>query len=184
MLNFQNLKDILARVDQNLEDKVTLCLIGSAATILMGQPKRTTEDIDAWAKASIFREAALSEAVEKAGLSYDPREEFPRVPYLQIVHPGIVQVPGYDPEMGRWFGQEENIVWSGEKLTITIPPPEALIASKLVRGDARDLEDCLWLLTAKAPDASLIMGALHALPLRSREVAEDNLDILNLMRPS
>jgi hypothetical protein len=182
MLNLKNIKSLLVGIDKNLNEAASLCLIGSAATILLGQPKRTTEDIDAWAKASLFREAALSEAVEKAGLSYDPREEFPKAPYLQIVHPGIVHVPGYEPETRRWFGEEEQVVWRGERLTITIPPPEALIASKLVRGDTRDLEDCLWIMSSKAPEASLIMSALHALPTRVRDSAEENLGILEFMR--
>lgn len=182
MLDLSSLTGVLERMDQNLDEDASLCLIGSAATILLGQPGRGTEDLDAWARASRFREEALRSAVEAAGLAFDPKEEFPGEPYLQVVHPGIVQVPGYDPVEHRWFGQEEEVVWQGEHLTVTVPPPEAIMASKLVRGDDRDLEDCLWLMAAREIDAEAVLRAVRQMPRRAREDAEGNLEILSLMK--
>jgi hypothetical protein len=181
MLDRDGVLRVLARIDTNLDDEVRLCLIGSGATILLGQPARGTEDLDVWARASRFREEALRRAVRSAGLDYDPSGEFPNTPYFQVVHPGIVQVPGYDSATGRWMGQDEEVVWRGERLVVTVPPPEVIVASKLVRGDDRDLEDCLWLMAAKGVDAVAVARAVRGLPRPARDKAEDNLDILNLL---
>lgn len=181
MLDLESLRGVLELIDRHLEGEVRLCLIGSGATILLGQPDRGTEDLDAWARASRFGEAELRRAVEKAGLGFDPRGEFPQAPYLQVIHPGIVQVPGYDPAKGEWFGKEETVAWQGERLTVTTPPPEALIASKLVRGEDRDFEDCLWLMAAKDVGAASILAAVRRLPGEARAKARDHLDILHIM---
>ena len=182
MLDLESLRGVLERIDRNLKEDASVCLIGSAATILLGQPGRGTEDLDAWAHASRFREDALRSAVQAAGLAFDPKEEFPEGLYLQVVHPGIVQVPGYDPVEHRWFGQEVVVAWQGERLTVTVPPPEAIVASKLVRGDERDLEDCLWLMAARDVDAEAVLRAVRQMPRRAREDAESNLEILSLMK--
>ncbi len=182
MMKLEGVRDVLERMDRNLEEDASVCLIGSAATILLGQPGRGTDDLDAWARASRFREEALRSAVEAAGLAFDPKEEFPEEPYLQVVHPGIVQVPGYDPAERKWFGQAEEVVWKGERLTVTVPPPEAIVASKLVRGDDRDLEDCLWLMAARQVDAEAVMRAVRQMPRQAREDAEGNLELLSMMK--
>lgn len=182
MMDLEELRGVLERIDANLREEMRLCLIGSGANILLGQPDRGTDDLDAWARASRFRESELRQAVEGAGLAFDPHDEFPQAPYLQVVHPGIVQVPGYDPAKGEWFGKEETVAWQGERLTVTTPPPEALIASKLVRGDDRDFEDCLWLMAAKEVDAAGILAAVRRLPGEARDKARDHLDILNIMK--
>jgi|GEM_PF-359211 hypothetical protein len=182
MLDRDGVLRVLERIDANLDDDVRLCLIGSGATILLGQPARGTEDLDVWARASRFREEALRRAVRSAGLDYDPRGEFPNTPYFRVVHPGIVQVPGYDPATGRWMGQDEEVVWRGERLVVTVPPPEVIVASKLVRGDDRDLEDCLWLMAARGVDAVAVARAVRGLPRPARDKAKANLDILNLLK--
>lgn len=183
MLDVSRLKDVLARMDAALDEPVTLCLIGSGATILMGQPNRSTDDIDAWARASLFREDKVKRAAEAVGLTWDPKDEIATAPYVQVVHPGIVQVPGWDAERRQWLGQPEEVAWRGEKLTVTLPPAECIIASKLVRGADRDMEDCLWLMAARAIDAKTVVTAVRGLPARAREQARENLEILNLMRP-
>lgn len=183
-MDVSKLRDVFARMDLALDEPATLCLIGSGATILMGQPHRMTEDLDAWARASRFREDKVRRAAEAAGLTWDPRDEFPAAPYVQVVHPGIVQVPGWDAEKREWLGKPEEVAWQGEKLTVTLPPAECIIASKLVRGDPRDLEDCLWLMAARAVDAKTVVSAVRRLPSQAREQAQDNLGILNLMKPS
>lgn len=175
---------LLRRIDVNLKTPGTICLIGSGATILLGQPTRQTDDLDVWARASRISIEALRQAVEASGLSFDPKEEFPRLPYLQIVHPGIVQVPGWDAEKREWLGDPEREVWKGERLAVTVPPPRIIAASKLVRGDDRDLEDCLWLMAAHGVGAQDIMAAIKGLPREPRNKARNNLGFLRMMKPS
>ncbi len=182
-LNGKELASLLRRFDANMESPGTICLIGSGATILLGQPTRQTDDIDVWARASRVKLDDLRRAVEASGLGFDPKDEFPALPYLQVVHPGIVQVPGWDAEKREWLGEPEREVWKGERLTVTVPPPRIIAASKLVRGDDRDLEDCLWLMAAHGVGAQEIMAAIKGLPRDPREKATDNLDILKMMKP-
>lgn len=182
-LDGKELSSLLRRIDENLDSPGTICLIGSGATILLGQPVRQTDDIDVWARASRVALDDLRRAVEASGLGFDPKDEFPALPYLQIVYPGIVQVPGWDAGKREWFGEAEREVWSGEKLTVTVPPPRIIAASKLVRGDDRDLEDCLWLMAAHGIGAKDIMAAIKGLPRDPREKATENLDILSIMKP-
>ncbi len=182
-LNRDAIRELLEKLDASLTDPATICLIGSSATILLGQEARQTEDVDVWARASIVKVRELEAACEAAGLTFDPKDEFPDVPYLQMVHPGIVQVPGWNAERREWFGEPERVVWQGERLTVTVPPPRAIAASKLVRGEPQDLQDCLWLMAAHGVEAQAIMEAIRALPRKEREKALDNMEILNLMKP-
>ena len=181
-LDTNELKDLLAKIDANLRQTGSICLIGSGATILLGQSTRQTDDIDVWAGASHVVLDELRRASEAAGLTFDPQDELPRLPYIQIVHAGLVQVPGWDAASRTWFGEPEREVWTGRNLTVTVPPPRALAASKLVRGDDRDLEDCLWLMAAHGIDAGEIARAIDMLPGVARRKAEDNLDILGMMQ--
>jgi len=180
-LDDRGIRDVLERIDRHLQEPVSLCLIGGGATILLGQPNRGTEDLDAWARASRFREKALRDAVEAAGLAYNPRGEIVGAPYVQIVHPGIAQAPGYEPATGTWMGEAETVVWRGAFLTVSVPPPAVLVASKLVRCSPRDVEDCVWLMTAHALDAEAVSRAVRALPAAARGVAEDNLAMLRYL---
>jgi hypothetical protein len=182
-LDADQLKNLLAEIDRHLASPATLCLIGSGATILLGQSARQTDDIDVWARASRVAVTDLRRAALAAGFDFDPRTERPRVPYLQIVHPGIVQVPGWNAATREFLGEPEQEVWRGDKLTVTVPPPRILVASKLLRGDDRDFEDCFWLIAAHALDAAYVTAAVRALPKAQRGVAMENLEILSLMRP-
>ena len=182
-LDGKELSSLLRRIDANLASPATICLIGSGATILLGQPTRQTDDIDVWARASRATLEDLRRAVEASGLGFDPLEAFPTLPYLQVVHPGIVQVPGWNAEKREWLGEPEREVWTGERLTVTVPPPRVIAASKLVRGDDRDLEDCLWLMAAHGVGAQDIMAAIRGLPRDARAKAMDNLDILKMLKP-
>lgn len=84
---------------------------------------------------------------------FDPRGDEPDIPYLQIIYPGIVQVPG----------------WDAARRTVTFPPARVITASKFVRGDGRDLEDCLWLMAAHDLDARAILDATQAMPKSARD---------------
>lgn len=179
----RELKALLEKIDAGLDTEQTICLIGSGATILLGQPMRRTDDIDVWAQASRIASPSFRVAIEGAGIDYDPKSEFPSLPYVQIVHPGIVQVPGFDPRKRTWLKKPEQVVWQGRKLTVTCPPGESLIASKLIRGNDRDLEDCLWIMATQRVSAAAIGKAIRLLPPDAREEADANLEVLNVIKP-
>lgn len=181
-LDGKELRDLLHGIDANLASPGRICLIGSGATILLGQPARQTDDIDVWARASRVALDQLRAAAEAAGLGFDPGDEFPKLPYLQIIHPGIVHVPGWNPEKREWLGEPEREAWIGKRLVVTVPPPRVIAASKLIRGDDRDLEDCLWLMAAHDIEARDVMQAIKALPRNPREKATDNLKILGMLK--
>ena len=172
------IKEVLDKVDAELAQAQTICVIGSTATILMGQPQRRTEDIDVWAKASIFDETQMREAATRAGLLFNPIEDEPGLPYIRIVHPGIVQIPGYDPQSNTWLGQPPRTLWTAEKLTVVCPPPEIIIASKMRRFEDRDIADSIWLMAESQIGADAVIEAIRNLPARFREEAEENFSIL------
>jgi len=116
-------------------------------------------------------------------LGFDPKETFPRLPYLQIVHPGVTHVPGWNAGKREWLGEPEREIWHGARLVVTVPPPRVIAASKLVRGNDRDLEDCLWLMAAHGVQARDILKAIRALPREPRAKATDHFDILGMVKP-
>jgi hypothetical protein len=73
-------------------------------------------------------------------------------------------------------------VWQGRKLAVTCPPAEAIIASKLVRGDDYDMADCLWLMASRRVSARMVEIAIQNLPKQARELAADNMDILSILK--
>jgi hypothetical protein len=184
LIGKQQIIEKLQEIDSYLEEDQQICVIGSTATILMGQPNRNTEDVDVWSPASRIKARLLKAAVEKAGLLYDPQEDEPDKPYVQVVHPGIVQVPSFNPETGKWLDEKSSqIVWQGKHLTVSVPPMEAIVASKLIRFEARDAQDCIWILASKSTDATAIHRAIKKLPYERREDAEANFDMLQYMKP-
>ena len=182
-LDHAGLTTLLERLDTAMTEPGTLCLIGSGATILLGQHVRQTDDIHVWKQASTMHWPSFSAACAASGLTFDLQEDEPGVPHLQIIQPGVVYVPGWDAGRRTWFTEAERVVWQGAWLTVTVPPPHVIAASKLVRGDARDLEDCLWLMAAHDLDARAIQGAIKAMPRSARDTAEGNLDLLSFLKP-
>jgi hypothetical protein len=115
---------------------VRLCLVGSAACLLEAMPGRASRDLDVWQPGSDFDRLELKRAVEDVGLLFDPRNTLdPDRPYVQIVTPGPSQTGDFTPVLWARMG----------RLHIYLPPWPNLIASKLVRGDERDVEDVLFL---------------------------------------
>lgn len=152
---------------------VKLCLIGSAACVFAGMELRTTEDLDIWQPSSDFDLLDLKQAAENAGLSFNPTDVLkPDQPYLQIVEPGIVQVGSFEPvsmfRMGR--------------IIVTRPPIENIIASKLTRADAKDIEDIHFLQKHYQPDISLVKAVVSGFPEAKRETAEENLVYLEILQ--
>ncbi len=109
-------------------------IIGAWPLIQAGMPGRTSLDLYVWTPGSQVDRGALQSACRAAGLDFDPTGETDQ-PYLQLISPGIVQMPEHTPqEAGAWAG-----------LTLTIPPPAALAAAKLTRAEGKDIADVFFL---------------------------------------
>ncbi|OAM91643.1 nucleotidyl transferase AbiEii/AbiGii toxin family protein [Termitidicoccus mucosus] len=135
-LNADQWAEKLEKISLYLEHPASLCIIGSAVG-MFAQQIRTSIDLDIWNNGSSFFYSDLKQAVEKAGLLFNPKEEMePGRPYIQIVQPDIVQIGPYD---------ETITVLRETGLTIIRPPIENIIASKLTRASPRDLEDIMYL---------------------------------------
>ncbi|MCX7430371.1 MAG: hypothetical protein NTY17_05125 [Planctomycetia bacterium] len=150
---------------------VRLCLIGSVACVFGGMVARTSRDLDVWKPASDYDLVELKRAVEAAGLSFDPKSTLdPEKPYVQLVEPGPTQVGVFAPVLVERFG----------RLEIYRPPIEHLIASKLVRGDARDVEDVLFLAGKHRPDPAAVRAVAQAFVNPGRRQALENMVYLRI----
>lgn len=167
------LEELLAEVGAKLAVPATICVVGSAAAILLGQPERQTPDIDIWAPESDFDTMALRCACEAVGLLFDPRGELrPDEIYLQILRPGITMFPEHFAveKLGR-FGN----------LTVVMPPPELIVATKLARADERDIEDAAWWVRVRNLSVERIDQAIRFIPQAENQVAaRENLIFVQL----
>lgn len=149
--------------------------------MLLGQAERLTSDVDIWAPASQFQMQELQSIIKTIGIPFNPTDDDPETPYVRIVSPGLVQVPGWNEEKREWLGQTETAVWAGRNLTVVVPPPEAIVASKMLRGEENDFTDCAWIFLSKGLSADDVEEAIKHLPNKRREVATENLQVLNFM---
>lgn len=153
---------------------IRLCLIGSVACVFGGMAGRTSRDLDVWRPASDYDRLELRQAVESAGLLFDPKSSLePGKPYVQIIDPGPTQVGSFEPVLMERMG----------RLEIYRPPIEHLIASKLVRGDARDIEDVLFLAGKHRPATETIRSVVDAFAQPARQQALENLVYLDILLP-
>jgi len=120
---------------------------------------------------------ALFQRLERAR-SWDcypnPKGELdPDAIYLQAVQPGIVKRPvDFQVEILGQFGV----------LTVAMPAPALLSVAKLVRGDARDIEDVAWWVKERALQMDEIRVAIGSLPdLSQREAASENIVLVELI---
>jgi transcriptional regulator with XRE-family HTH domain len=168
------LEGLLAALGETLAEPTTLCIVGSAAAILLGQPERQTPDIDIWGPESDFDIGALRRACAQAGLLYDPRGEVdPGAVYLQILRPGITMFPEHfaAERIGR-FG----------KLTLVMPPPVLIVATKLARGLESDIEDAAWWMRERDLSIAAVEAAIALIPQAdNREAARENLILIHLV---
>jgi hypothetical protein len=165
---------IFDELGQKLAQPATICVIGSSPAIAMGQPERQSLDIDVWRPRSVFDETEFRRACEELGLLFDPRGELdPDAIYVQIVQPGIVKLPlDFNFEILGQYG----------KLTVAMPEPALLSASKLVRGEPRDIEDVAWWVKQRALNLDEIRTAVASLPDASqRETANENMVLVELV---
>ena len=165
----------LARLGAALQKPTTLCLIGSTPAILQGQAERQTGDIDVWHPASDFDYEDLRRACLAAGVVFDPKEDLsPSDLYLQIVRPGIIALPRR---------LELEVVARFDRLTLVMPSAAVIAASKLVRGDMRDVEDVVWWFRQRGLEPRDLEEAVSMLPRATdRETATENLIIVRLVR--
>jgi hypothetical protein len=164
---------IFDELGRRLSDPATICVIGSTPGIVLGQPDRQSQDIDVWRPHSQYDETQFRGVCGELGLLYDPRSELdPDAIYIQVVRPGLVNLP-------RNFNVE--VVGQYGALTVTMPEPALLSATKLVRGEPRDIEDVAWWAKERALDLADIRAAIGSLPEPlQRETAGENILLVEL----
>jgi hypothetical protein len=178
-LDAEGWKQKLKKISQNLKTQTELTLMGSGATMLCGQDFRASMDLDVWKPTSSFDPKDLQQAVEAAGLLLNPQDEDPSTPYIQIVEPGICQLGEFKP---RTLQTEKN-------LSLTLPPPENLIASKLKRANPKDLEDIAWTYAHEEaignprPATKTIRKIIKSFPKDIQTPALENLVLLDVVVP-
>ncbi|MFC3694629.1 DUF6036 family nucleotidyltransferase [Chenggangzhangella methanolivorans] len=166
-------EDLFAKIGSALQTPTTLCVIGSTPGIATGQKERQTPDIDVWFAGSSFDAAELSKVCRDIGVLYDPKGEIdPDKIYIQIIRPGIVQLPNdFETETIGRYGQ----------LIVIMPTPDLLAAAKLVRSSPADVQDVVWWVKQRGIDLSDIELAIKKLPRPSdREAASENLVFVEL----
>jgi uncharacterized nucleotidyltransferase DUF6036 len=168
------LVSILDALGEKLGKPTTFCLIGSAPGILRGQPDRQSADIDIWRPASAYDDTDLRRACQELGILFDPKGELdPDAVYLQVVAPGIVNLPeGFQLDALGQYGA----------LKVVMPAPALLSAAKLARGQARDIEDVAWWIKEQALHLGDIRSAIGSLPDGfQREAARENIVFVELV---
>lgn len=166
---------LFSNLGEKLRQPTTLCLIGSTPAIASGQPGRQTADIDVWHEKSDYDAGDLARACREVGLLYDPTGELdPDSIYVQLVRPGVVRLPAdFEVESIGRYG----------KLSIVMPPPEIIVAAKLVRGSEADIHDAIWWVHRRNLALSKLEARIHDFPdLRDREAALENLTFVRLAR--
>jgi hypothetical protein len=174
-LNKEQWLEKLILVDQSLQRQTgsaQLILMGSAAGILTGQPSRTSIELDVWKPGSQYQYQTLKTAVEEAGLLFDPKIAEPDRPYFQMVEPGLTQ-------LGKF--ETTECLEQFRVLRLERPPMANPVAAKLVRAEAKDLEDIAYLLSAYRPSRHDIEEAIQSMPREAREKSAENLVYLNAM---
>ncbi|MEJ6003696.1 hypothetical protein [Paucibacter soli] len=171
--DWRSVQTALMRVGEFLQKPTRLVLIGSSVGMWYGQPGRMTEDVDIWSPRSEVDLADISQACEKAGIHFDPREyDVPRDGlYLQMVTPGVVNV-------GKW--KSESSMFKSGNLEVVHPPVENVIASKLVRAQPFDIDDIVFLMGRLQVSMTQVRAAVATLPESAREVAEENMIYLEI----
>jgi hypothetical protein len=168
------LEELLAALGEHLSEPTTICIVGSTAAILLGQPERQTPDIDVWEPESDFDIGALRAACERAGMLYDPKGEVESgAIYIQILRPGITMFPEHFPveRIGR-FGN----------LTVVMPPPALIVATKLARALDSDVEDASWWVRERNLSVDAVASAIDLIPQpENRATAQENLILIRLV---
>lgn len=180
-MNRKELIDVFQRIDDALSAPQTLCVIGASAVLAYGHSVRQTDDIDVWRPASRINDRQIARAAEAAGIVVDRGTDLPEGVYMQLIEPGVVQLPAFRD--GVWATGEARVtLWEGDRLTVEAPPPSVVVAAKLVRAEDRDIDDCVYLVRAKGLSVDAIMRAIGTIPHpMAREAAAGNLVLLQVV---
>jgi len=173
-LESKKIEEMFHQLGQKLYKPTTLCIFGSSPAILLGQPARQTQDIDVWHPGSIYDAGDLSRACSQIGVLYNPTEEIdPDTIYIQVVRPGVVALPEkFETEKIDQYG----------KLTVVMPAPAVLSASKLVRADRNDIGDIVWWVQQRRIKMQQIEQTIEQFPdTHDREIARENLILIRLI---
>lgn len=180
-INRAQLVHTLEKMDGGASSAQTICVIGAAAILLLGHDARQTVDIEVWRAASTFIDPELKAITVAAGIGFDQRNERPSGAYLQIIDPGIVNLPAM--QGNDWpGGQQSRVLWQGQHLKVVCPPPAILAASKLVRASDVDLEDVIYLMAQQRLTRQQIANAAQSFEGMDRQTITENLTILDVMR--
>lgn len=133
-----------------------LYIYGSAACILLGEPDRTSLDIDVASPYSDANYGDIAQAANHAGIPINPDEETTsnHIEWIQALRLCLPK-----PESGKGI-----TLWQGERLTIKSAPVPELIASKLIRYDEIDQGDIQYLCSQSPVPFSEIEAAVQRLP--------------------
>ncbi len=147
----------LEGLDNALRDQATLYIYGSAACILLGEPDRTSLDVDVAGPYSDVDQGDLRQAAESVGLPVNPADDYAG-DHIEWVGPLrlCLQPP---------VEAQTLTLWQGAKLRVRTGPIANLIASKLIRYDEIDQSDIRYLLTQGAVDIADVEAAVTRLPV-------------------
>jgi len=147
---------ILTVLDENLVGPGTLRLLGGAALIVGYGLRRTTEDVDLVMDSDevqvLIDEAGLSEALERTNALLEPE--------------GLYLTNIWGPEQQiltpSWRENCRRVPVEGlSKLSVFVLGPIDLIASKMCRADALDLDDVEFLVRREQLDAVVLLDVLR-----------------------
>lgn len=180
-LDHESLIAFLETMDRAGHAPQRICVIGAASLILLGQPARQTGDIDVWRPGSKLVDTELRQIAAAAGLAYNPTGHDPEGAYLQIIGPGIVNLPAVEEEV--WAtGERSRVLWQGNNITVICPPPPIIAASKLVRATEVDVDDVVYLMGATGVSRKQIIAAADFFPELDRQFVRENISIVDAMR--
>ena len=171
LISWSELENLLIKLGEELKQPVQLVVIGSTVCMSLGQADRMTSDVDVWRNSSVFDLGVLKSACQSSGIDFNPTAyDEPENAYIQLIDPGIVQLGIF---------KETEVIFKTGNLELRRPPIENIIASKLVRGDAQDFDDCVFLMNKCKISIDKISDAIDSISdLFSKENAKENISLL------
>jgi hypothetical protein len=168
-MNKQELLAHLEALDRALQQPATLYIYGSAASILLDEPDRTSLDVDVAAPYSTVDQVDLWHAAQEIGFPVNPADDYSG-DHIEWVGPLRLCLP--PPVAGT-----ELTLWQGARLRIQTGSLAALIASKLIRYDELDRGDIQYLLAQGRVSFFEVESAVSRLPagFATDSVVQDNL---------
>ena len=172
-ITHEQIEDFASVLGESLTRPASLCLIGSAAMMMLApNTARAAEDIDIWVAGSQRDRSDLERALRGLNVfelwpdSADPQ--------------GVVQFVG-----SRVFALPEEldqqVVGNWGNLALTTPSPAMLAASKLVRCSAQDMEDAIWLMNECGIHPEEVRAAARRFPPYEAETASENVVLLEIV---